>query len=93
MDGGCEGPDWVHYGVIVVVVRDRDILFFVLLLLKSPSHLFGVEEIWVVVGELAIANEEVDVFELTELCFPFARGFEIFARAAGPKESGDCKDA
>ena len=79
MDGGCEGLDWVHYGVIVVVVRDRDVLFCVLLLLKRPGYSFGVEEVGILMGELAIAYEETDVFELAELSFPVARGFEIFA--------------
>ena len=64
MDGGREGPDWVHERIVVVIVRDRDVLFRVFLLLKGPGDSFCVKEVGVLVGELTIAHEETDVFEL-----------------------------
>ena len=49
MNGRRKGPDGVHEGVIVVVLRDRDVLFVVLLIFKSLGDSLGVCEVGIVV--------------------------------------------
>ena len=49
LNGRRKGLDGVHEGIIVLVLRDRDVLFIVFLILKSPGDSLGVCKVGIVV--------------------------------------------
>ena len=49
LDGGRQHADWIHDGIVVVFVWNRDHLFVVLLVFECPCDSFCVCEIGVIV--------------------------------------------
>jgi len=86
LTGLGQRSNWVHQGVIIVVLRDGHIFLVGLLVLEIPSDPFRIDEVWIVVGQFSGAGEETNIFNATKFGFTFGWITRICIGSASPEE-------